>query len=574
MLKRFLHPLLSAAAVLFMCSGAWAGIHFKNLSASGTFTAGNSITFTADAVATSGETIYYQFDLIPGYGTGTYDPYNTFSTIKSLSTENTCTYTFSEAGGYVLVVKASSGTTLPSGTVPIIGKTLYVASEGEENTVPDLNQLTFDLSGPIKTGTQLTITSGSGSDNDLNYKFHVVPNYGTAQYDPNNNWSEMQAFSKSVSCQHPFDNAGDYIVVVFGSRDETIPSGATPLVGGSVTVNNTESSLQQILDQTVQSSETKGVVLLIDTPAVQWTGASGYANAADQTPIKTSDVLRIASMTKTFTAATLLKLIEEGKLGLDDKISAHLSESIVSRIANGSEITVRQLMAMTSGVKNYTDLDTFNDATEGNPSHTWTPEEVITYVYDVAADFAPGAGWNYSNSNCILMELIVKQVTGSTLAAEMRRLILDPIGLKNAFMEIQEPREGGFGGLLVRGYEDGTDVTEHNDGLGLGDGGLISDAWGLKVFLEKLLKDKTLLNSGSLNSMMTFHETEDYGLCLERRNTDYGVAYGHNGASGGFQGDMIYLPDRQVIFVFMSNTIGTDLFDTLFKKCMSLLYPG
>ncbi|QTA85219.1 serine hydrolase domain-containing protein [Desulfonema magnum] len=357
---------------------------------------------------------------------------------------------------------------------------------------------------------------------------------------------------------------------------------------------------QQLLDASVADSKIPGAVLLIRTPSLQWAGAAGLADVSKQTPMQAADMLRIASMTKVFVSTVVFRLSEEGKLNLDDKIQNHLSyEDIVSRISygqGGPDITIRHLLSMTAGVLDYVAIDAYNDKVGENPNRQtpWTPREILEdYVYDVYdnpetlgefADqgdiFEAGTAFMYSNTNYLLLEMIVNKVSDSSLAAEMRRMIHDPLGLENTFMEIREPRDGGFGGLLVRGYQidedtdELRDVTETNDALGLGDGGIISDAHGLAEFLSALFKEKTLLSQVSLDQMTNFDPYKhgsDYGLGLSYQNTDLGVAWGHNGTSSGFQGDMLYLPEKKIIFVLLTNCEDADIFDSLLKDSLNLL---
>jgi D-alanyl-D-alanine carboxypeptidase len=331
--------------------------------------------------------------------------------------------------------------------------------------------------------------------------------------------------------------------------------------------------LQKLLDHSIAQSSTPGAVMLIQTPSTVWIGASGLANVETQTPMKATDLLRIGSMTKTFVAALMLKLSEEGKLNLDDRIADYLPGPTVQGIQNGSEVTIRQLLNMTSGIFSYTDSDEFNDAVEAQPGRAqWRPEEVLEFVYDADGDFFPGTGWTYSNTNYVLLELIVQQATGTTLAAEMRRTIHTPLGLTHTYMELHEPRPGGFGGLMVRGYDDGEDITEINDGLGLADGGVISDAPGVAKFLNALFREKTLLSQRSLDQMRDFHPTEDYGLGLERRQTPFGEAWGHSGSTAGFQSDMVYLPEKQITFVILTNDFNTDILEPVFESSMKIVF--
>ncbi|CAE8623073.1 unnamed protein product [Polarella glacialis] len=172
------------------------------------------------------------------------------------------------------------------------------------------------------------------------------------------------------------------------------------------------------------------------------------------------------------------------------------------------------------------------------------------------ASFEPGTRFEYSNTNYVLLELIVENVTKSTLAAEIRRTILTPLALQSTFMEIKEPRPNGFGSFFNKnnnekhfnddsnnknnknsnnnnnnsnknnnGYEDGHDVTRINDALGLGDGGLISGAKDLVGFLDGLMA------WGHSDCRWSFGNS-DYGLGFDcRKSVDLGVAWGHSGAS-------------------------------------------
>lgn len=332
--------------------------------------------------------------------------------------------------------------------------------------------------------------------------------------------------------------------------------------------------LQNILDIAVVDTGATGAVLSVKSPSFQWTGSSGFSNRETKTAMAPTDMLRLASMTKSFVSVVVQKLSEEGKFDLDDKIQQYLPAAIVDRISHGSEVTIRQLLNMTSGIYSYTEIDNYNDEVERNPYRLpWTPEEILTYVYSEKAVFSPGEGWEYSNTNYILLDMLVKEVSSTSLASEMRRIIHNPLGLSNTFMEIQEPRDGGFGGLIVRGYEnDGEDVTEIQDALGLGDGGLISDGEGVVKFLQGLFVDKVLLSTNSLNQMRSFHSNEDYGLGLERRKTHFGEAWGHSGGSSGFEGDMLYLPESEVIFVCLTNTMDTDICEKVFQRSLELLF--
>ena len=168
-------------------------------------------------------------------------------------------------------------------------------------------------------------------------------------------------------------------------------------------------------------------------------------------------------------------------------------------------------------------------------------------------------------------ESIVERTSGSPFAAELRRLVLDPAGLTDTHLEIAETRQGGFGGLSVRGYDEDTDVTEIDDALGRADGGLVSTARDVDRFLRALLKEKTLLKPRSLRAMKTIVPEEDYGLGLERFASPWGEIQGHSGATAGFQSLMYYLPDKDLSFVALTNSFDAELGEQLLEETLATL---
>lgn len=201
----------------------------------------------------------------------------------------------------------------------------------------------------------------------------------------------------------------------------------------------------------------------------------------------------------------------------------------------------------------------FNEAIEKHdPSHVWTATEAIQYAYDLEPEAEPGEKHYYSNTNYILLELIVEQVTGNTLAQELRDRIHEPLELKDTFTEMRERIPGGF----VHGYEDWDgdgkrdDVTRKNGGNGLGDGGLISTASDVARFVQALFGNEELLEPETLEEMLTFvddGEGSQYGLGVSSWESDWGEALGHGGRSGGFLSTVWYVPDEDVTVVVLTN---------------------
>ncbi len=332
--------------------------------------------------------------------------------------------------------------------------------------------------------------------------------------------------------------------------------------------NNVVETFQQKLDRVVDNSNIHGATARLSDGNKFWIAASGLANKTNQVAITSDAQMRIASMTKTLVAVTMLRLIEEGHFGLDDVITSFLSAELAQAIPNSNTITVRHLLSMMSGIRDYTEETSFNNAVEAMPQKIWSAEEVIGFIFDKPANFAPGEAWAYSNSNFVICDIIVAQAMGTSLAEQMRRIIFSPLAMDSTYVENQETSSENGKSITVRGYDGDVDITDINDGIGFGDGGVVSTVSDLSIFLTKVFGEKVILNEDSLASMENFHPTEDYGLGLERRNNNVGSAVGHNGSSSGFGGDMMYFPEKNITWVILYNQLdynGSDVssFQTL-----------
>jgi D-alanyl-D-alanine carboxypeptidase len=311
-----------------------------------------------------------------------------------------------------------------------------------------------------------------------------------------------------------------------------------------------ESDLATLL---VTVNDDPAVALYIVTPDGEWALARGRANIDVPLPVAPDARFRIGSVSKTFVTVVALQLVEEGELTLDAPAADYLPVEIVKSLANADRATVRDLLAMTSGIPEYLE-DDFWSAIFDDPSYAWTAAEVLTFAEGKAAYFEPGEGFEYTNTNYILLQLIIESVTGEPLHIAVRERILDPLGLANTYTQVQETLPGGF----VRGYaywDDNLtldDVSEVNDGAGLGDGALVSTTVDLAAFYRALFIDESLLDSESLDVMLSDAEEDEYGLGIEVIETDLGKAIGHTGAVLGFNSAVFYLPDEEAIGVVLA----------------------
>lgn len=342
--------------------------------------------------------------------------------------------------------------------------------------------------------------------------------------------------------------------------------------------NTLPQQLQKMLNTAIASSpDTPGAVLLVSSPTIGTIAvASGIADKITQTPMRTDNNFRLASITKTFLAVTILKMAEQGEINLDDKIVDLLPETMdINRIPNGNKVTVRQLLNMRSGIPNYLEYDAYTDLMKAEPDHHWIPEDGVQMIYDEKPNFEPDKSYEYSNTNYLLLQSIIETVTGNTLSAELRKYIFEPLHLNNTYLEVQEEKPGGFHGLKTHGYElDGkalVDVTTLNDGFGLGDGGIISTAQDLATFVEALLQSKTLLPQDMLKQMLTVKGPDLYGLGIYKEQVNEEWAFTHNGTSSGFVTQFYYFPERKLTLIVLTNSMETDIIDGVASEALTLI---
>ncbi len=203
---------------------------------------GDTVTFSANAVDSDNRNMYYRFDLIPGYGTGSYDPNSNFEIIQNFSQSKTASRQFSETGSYILVTWASPTNGFSSGYTQIMGGSITVSDSISSSPCIRISSLDFSTGQSVQQGELVTITAEAVNNCSATtyYRFDLIPGYGTDSYDPNNNYQIIQDFSVSSSCAYRFSEAGSYIVVVWASDNLGILSGAPPIFGGSIMVSEVE----------------------------------------------------------------------------------------------------------------------------------------------------------------------------------------------------------------------------------------------------------------------------------------------------------------------------------------------
>ena len=185
-----------------------------------------------------------------------------------------------------------------------------------------------------------------------------------------------------------------------------------------------EAALQALLDEVAPTTMTPGAVALVRTPAGTVTATYGYADLDKSRPVTVDDHVRIGSNTKTFTGTAVLQLVGEGKVALDDPISDY-----VDGVPNGEAITIEMLLDMHSGLYNYTTSPEMNRILDEEPDHVFTPEDLLALAFAQPPNFAPGAEYEYSNTNTVLLGLVIEKVDGVPVQEAFATRLFEPLGL-------------------------------------------------------------------------------------------------------------------------------------------------
>ncbi len=316
-----------------------------------------------------------------------------------------------------------------------------------------------------------------------------------------------------------------------------------PVAVASRAVARTETSAFTALVQTyADRAFTDGVVLMAQRGRPVFEMAVGFADRARRVRTEMRTVFRIGSITKQFTAAAVLTLVDDGKLSLDDPVTRFIPEAP----ASWRDVTVRHLLEHTSGIPSFTTV-------LGDSADTWrgkTPGDVIDLVRDNPLEGAPGTKFSYDNSGYVLLGLIVERVSGKPLDVFLRERVFEPLHMsRSGFATDAPPPHSAVGNLQV----DGKWVTTAwiSNVRASGAGAIFSTAGDLLKWEDALFAVR-VLSPASTRAMFT-----DYG-----HHFGYGFvtdtvaghpAWWHNGHGPGFGAVIYRVPDLDLTVIVLSN---------------------
>ena len=343
-------------------------------------------------------------------------------------------------------------------------------------------------------------------------------------------------------------------------QEDSVEDTTTTGDSGQVPVD----ALNAALEKSFSESGAPGVVAAVQTPEDTWVETRGVADLSAEEPMTPDVHHRIGSVTKTFTISLLLQAAAEGLLSLDDTIDQY-----VEGVPNGDEITLRQMANMTSGVANYGEDEQWANEVLSEPYRVWKPEKLTQVGIKGSPLFDPGTKWHYSNTNTVMLGLVLEQLTGETIGELYRERIIEPLGLEGtsfpdlADSSVPEPHAQGYTLQDQSSGADPIDATDWSPSVAWTAGEMISTVEDLLAYgralgtgegllppeqqaerLDSFISDLPPLNQPPLEGTLA------YGLGL---GIDRGWV-GHNGEIPGYNTYLFYHPDLDAVVAVEVNS--------------------
>lgn len=292
-----------------------------------------------------------------------------------------------------------------------------------------------------------------------------------------------------------------------------------------------------------QNDKFNGSVAIAKDRKIIYKRSIGFADFENKKKVDPNTLFRIGSISKTFTAAMMMKAVDEGKINLNQTIDKYFPT-----VKNSDKITVEMLLSHRSGIFNITADPTYLSWN----TEPKTEKELVKMISDYDSDFEPGSEFEYSNSNYILLSFILEKIYKKSYSKILNELIIKPLDLKNTVFEnkINSSKNEAFS-YKYNGNWIKSPITDMS--IPLGAGGISSTPTDLILFAEALFGGR-MVSKESLEKMETMKDGYGYGL-FKIPFYDK-TAFGHNGGIDNFSSSLAYFPNEKVAFSMVSN--GSD----------------
>ena len=352
---------------------------------------------------------------------------------------------------------------------------------------------------------------------------------------------------------------------------------ATAAPSGLKTID--PAAVQDLVDATMKELGVPGAVVMLRTPQGEVVASYGTTELGTDDRPDAGTHFRIASITKTMTSAVILQLVQEGKIELDDPVTKYIPD-----VPGGDGITIAQLLEMRSGLYSFTDDPAIAQTMDDDPTRVYTPQELLAIAYAQPPMFPPGSDYYYSNTNYVLLGLIIEQLDGRPLAASFEERLFKPLGMTNTSFPavdshtIPAPFSHGYlygsashvmlgtplyteeeAAAAKAGTLQPNDFTDINHSFSFAAGAVISTAADLATWLNAL-------GSGKVLKPEMQRIWQDSAKIVDPKNSYNWYGYGigqlkwgsntidlHGGETPGFNSEAAYDPDNDMTFVIWTN---------------------
>lgn len=334
--------------------------------------------------------------------------------------------------------------------------------------------------------------------------------------------------------------------------------------------SQTRQKLDEVLDAYARQYKFNGTVLVAKKGEILLEKGYGFRNIKPSIPNDENSIFQIGSVTKQFTAVIILKLQEQGKLSVKDKLSKYFPD-----YPNGDKITIENLLTHTSGIYNYTNNASFM---KNEVSKSKSRDSIIALFRDQPLNFEPGSKFSYSNSGYSLLGYIIEKVTNKPYEKVMREMILQPLNMDNSGFDFTHLKVPGKASGYFYIAKDSNQVSPIVDStVSFSAGSLFSTVGDLYKW-DRAISSGKILSAGSWKSAFTpFLSKYGYGWHMD---TIYGKpVISHSGGIHGFSSIVTRFPEEDAVIILLNNggtpnltKISNDLAAVLFNKTVEL--PG
>lgn len=364
-------------------------------------------------------------------------------------------------------------------------------------------------------------------------------------------------------------------------------------------------AFQAAVEKAAKDLYVPGAMVVLRTPQGEYRAAVGTTELGARRPPAGGTHFRIASNTKTLTAALIVLLAQDGKLKFTDPVSNY-----VPAVPYGDKTTIADLLKMRSGLYNYTEAPELAESLESNPVKAWTPQEALAIAFAHPREFAPGAEYMYDNTNYVVLGVIAEKVGGRPLAEQFKQRLFGPVGISQTSLpaiddtSIPAPYSHGYmygeskyalsdipyppqmQDEMRSGAIKPIDYTYQNPSYATAAGGAISTADDLATWIKALVSGK-VFNADYQQQWLDSLQIEDpdspggqmygYGISYQRYSPTAQMYY-HGGELPGFNSFMGHDPDNDVTLVIWTNLTlspdGATTANALLPKVLDEVYTG